>query len=572
MSTMPAVSLPEELVVGRGDPVYMAHAYLTKVPVTAIIPFIERFTQPGDVVVDPFAGSGMTGAAAAATARRARLFDISVLGRHIGQNYVNLVDAELLRKRAHEAVTAARRAVANVYEVTCAECARSAELAKSVWSSIVECAGCRAEVNYYKSLEAADWEKSAMTCPACGAGVSARLARLGEAPVVDYVDCSCTARQLEQPATPFEQNLEAADFPQVEITPDRQMYQASALGRHGLTTVASFYSPRNRAVLAALYREIAQVPEDGLREKLRFAFTASLTRASKRYQWSRKRPLNAANANYYVAPVFYEWNVFDLFLRKIEAAIRADDWIRVALGTDTLFGSDLDVTYETGSAEAVALEDASVDYVFTDPPFGSNLFYADMALFQEAWLEEFTSVEQEAVIDRGKRKNRDEGRYEQLLTGALRECRRILKPGGRVSMVFGNSSGAVWVLVQRAILNSGLLIEPEHLVVLDKGQRSVKGLASGFEHVATLDLVITMVPSDVERPEPRHVSTDEVLNVVDRLAADAEGRSPSHLYLELLRHGLRNEWALSDLDLRVVTRHLIDAGLVLDPSTGSLSR
>src|SRR5882724_4867694 len=102
MSNMAHV--PEELVVGRGDPVYMAHGYLTKVPVSAIMPFIEAYTQPGDVLVDPFAGSGMTGVAAAALGRRARLFDISVLGQHIGQNYLNLVDPDLLRKQAAEVV------------------------------------------------------------------------------------------------------------------------------------------------------------------------------------------------------------------------------------------------------------------------------------------------------------------------------------------------------------------------------------------------------------------------------------------------------------------------------------
>lgn len=282
MSNMPTMSLPEELVVGRGDPVYMAHAYLTKVPVTAIVPFIETFTYPGGLVVDPFAGSGMTGVAAAATGRRARLFDISVLGRHIGRNYVNLVDAELLRKHAHEVVAAARDAVGGVYDVTCARCGGHAQLAKAVWSSVVECGQCHGSVNYYDALEAADWAKARMACPSCGAGVSARLARTGEVPVVDYIDCDCSSRQLEQPATPFAGRADAPDFPNVEIGSDRQMYQASALGRHGLTTVASFYSPRNRALLAALRREIARVGDDALRDKLYFAFTASLTRASKR--------------------------------------------------------------------------------------------------------------------------------------------------------------------------------------------------------------------------------------------------------------------------------------------------
>ena len=77
----------------------MAHAYLTKVPVPAILPFIEAFTRPGDLVVDPFAGSGMTGVVALALGRRPGSFDVSVLGRHIGRNYVNLVPPETFRKR-----------------------------------------------------------------------------------------------------------------------------------------------------------------------------------------------------------------------------------------------------------------------------------------------------------------------------------------------------------------------------------------------------------------------------------------------------------------------------------------
>ncbi|MGH9890742.1 MAG: hypothetical protein ACREA0_01905, partial [bacterium] len=37
-------------------------------------------------------------------------------------------------------------------------------------------------------------------------------------------------------------------------------------------------------------------------------------------------------------------------------------------------------------------------YVFTDPPFGSNIFYSDMNLFQEAWLRSATDHDREAVM------------------------------------------------------------------------------------------------------------------------------------------------------------------------------
>src|SRR3989440_2389859 len=49
---------------GKNDPIYNAHSYHTKVPHKAIMRYILHYTEPGDVVLDGFAGSGMTGVAA----------------------------------------------------------------------------------------------------------------------------------------------------------------------------------------------------------------------------------------------------------------------------------------------------------------------------------------------------------------------------------------------------------------------------------------------------------------------------------------------------------------------------
>jgi len=130
-----------------------------------------------------------------------------------------------------------------------------------------------------------------------------------------------------------------------------------------------------------------------------------------------------------------------------------------------------------------------------------------------------------------------------------------------------------WIFRQRSIQNAGLVIEPDQLVVLNKGQRSVKGLASGFEHVATLDLIMTMVPNGGD--QRAFVTPPQGVVIEATRSAAADGglmTSPSHIYLELLRRGMREHWDLSELDLRLITQTLIADGWEIDEGSGRLRK
>jgi hypothetical protein len=484
------------------------------------------------------------------------------------------VEPELLQRRAKQVATEARVRLGDVYAVTCDACGRVGELSKRTWSVLVGCRHCGATVNYYDALEVAGWNKGRMRCPSCQEALVLRGSeRVGEAPVLDTVVCDCSPAMRDQPptGTGVPVSLDGLEWPDVAIDADRQMFQASALGKHKLHTVASFFSERNLAVLAALRERILAVPEPEVREKLLFAFTAILTRASKRYQWSRKRPLNAANQNYYIAPVFYEWNVYDLFLRKVEAAIRSDDYIRERMG-GPLFAPSIDVQYVLGSADALPLGDASVDYVFTDPPFGSNIFYSDMNLFQEAWLGRFTDHRLEAVVDRSgdKQTRRTAERYEQLLTNAFRECHRVLKAEGWLTVVFSNSSGAVWALLQRAVHAAGFALEPEGIALLDKGQRSVKGLASGFEDVVTVDLILSMQKRDAGARRVGFSDVQRLDDILDEVLRGTALESPSHVYVSVVRECLRRHIDLTPVSFSAVSQALHARGYRVNPSSGWL--
>ena len=286
--------------------------------------------------------------------------------------------------------------------------------------------------------------------------------------------------------------------------------------------------------------------------------------------------MNAQNQTYYIAPVYYEWNVFELFGRKIEAALRADE---VLYDGSPLFKNQTGntVTYSLASADNLShLKDASVDYVFTDPPFGSNIFYSDMSLFHEAWLGEVTDPVSEAVVyTTGTRKNGSVERYKKILQSAFAEAFRVLKPGRYMSVVFGNSRGSIWGLVQKALREAGFKASPVHVAILDKGQRSVKGLNSGSEGVVTVDLILTIQkPSEAEQADAAHYlsngDTNRLIQSAVRELAIEDIRSPSHVYARVLKKAIQEHLVLDDLHLGDVLIALRNSGFTVDRKTGLL--
>ncbi len=576
--------LPDMILAPRTDPVYNAHGYLTKVPIDAILPYVSRFSEVGETVVDMFAGSGMTGIATQILGRRALLSDISALGQHIGTGYLTDVGSTEFQNAATSVVKRAKKRHGALYSTIRSSDGMSVEMLRAVWTFIYRCPKCAANLPYYELLRDNSWNPP-KSCPKCGQSFSKSSFRyVGDKPVRVAVD-GVSGKQEEQMVFPVDVGhikkakaiRKTVRIPSLRIAPDREMYRRSALKKWNLEETADFFSDRNALALAYLHEEIHSIQSDAIRKKLLFAFTAILPRASRRYQWHPKRPLNAANQNYYIAPVYYEWNVFDLFDRKVSAALRSDEEIRARNFQGGGF-KRLPAKYVLASADNLRhINNSSVDYVFTDPPFGSNIFYSDMNLFQEAWLDKTTEHSHEAVMHTEVGRRADaKAKYSQVLDGACAEAYRVLRPGRHMSIVFGNSSGHVWSIVQRALMNSGFELSPVHVAILDKGQRSVKGLNSGREGVATLDLIVTV--RKPIKPINRRAQTPRVLDIEDILerslnrADVGELPTPSHVYLVVLKEAMTNGMDIEKLHLADVLIALRKRGLRVDEKTGRLKR
>ncbi len=128
----------------------------------------------------------------------------------------------------------------------------------------------------------------------------------------------------------------------------------------------------------------------------------------------------------------------------------------------------------TGSADSRILKDESLDYVFTDPPFGDNIYYADMNLMLESWHRVFTQSEPEAIIDKHKGKGLPE--YQARMLRCFQEYFRALKPGRWITVEFSNSEASVWNAIQTTMQEAGFVVA--NVAALDKQQRSFRSVTT----------------------------------------------------------------------------------------------
>ncbi|WP_349678464.1 DNA methyltransferase [Magnetofaba australis] len=503
---------------GKTDALYKAHSYHTKVPHLAIVPSILHYTEPGDIVLDGFCGSGMTGVAAqfcgAAPnrycqdleaiwqkeglgkpqwgARRAILNDLSPAATFIAANYNLPFDVNAFAKAGRKLLDEVEQELGWMYETRHKD-GRRGRIEYTVWSEVFACPDCAGEVVFLE--EALDAEtkrvKDAFPCLHCGSELTKkRMERIQETrmdpvmgqPVQTPKRCPVLINfkigKGKYEKKPDEQDLaileriESMPWPS-EMPTDALPYmhmthERARMDRQGITHVHHFFLPRAAHALAALWRKAQAHPEPRTRNMLLFFVEQAIWGLSvlNRYGPSHFSQVNRQMTGvYYVASQHAECSPEYNLGNKLDRLKKAFQPIKFTPNQSSV---------NQGSAASIPLPDNFIDYVFTDPPFGENIYYADLNFLVESWHRVRTDAQPEAIVDKAKKKGMPE--YQRLMERCFREYYRVLKPGRWMTVVFHNSKNAVWNAIQEAMLAAGFVVADVR--TLDKKQGSYRQVTS----------------------------------------------------------------------------------------------
>lgn len=476
---------------GKNTYVYDAHTYHTKVPPEGIELLIEHYTRKGDVILDPFCGSGMTGIAAQRKKRKVLLSDLSPAATFIAENLNSPVDADRYFDAVTELLRRAEHLNRFLYSTKCRECGKDAQVLYTVWSYKLKCSCCEQEFILWDV--ARDERKTVkdskirteFPCPNCGVLLKKRqLKRTDLVPVA--LGYKCCSKSLKEKVV----SLSAKDFANLnniayDNIPSDLWYPKNTFPQgvntkqpiaYGIDSVDKAYFPRALWAYAFLWNEAVHWPEKDIRDKLLFTLTSLYQRVTK---FSEFRFWGGSGniANYNVPQIINEQNVFLAFERKAKT-------IRLYFNSEGTFKEGGFQISTQSACHLDQLLDNSVDYIFTDPPFGANINYSEMNFLWESWLKDFTDNREEAIVNKVQNKGTND--YGDLMHKAISEMHRVLKPNGWLTIMFHNSSDKIWQELQRAISVAGFKIDGT--VLFDKVHGTFKQFVS--ENAVGFDLLL----------------------------------------------------------------------------------
>lgn len=537
----------QPLPATRTGPLYNAFSYPTKISPESIALFIATHTEPGATILDPFAGSGTAGIATKLCdhptpamldlavklgvsptwgPRHAVLYDIGVLGAFIARVMCSPPNPERFRAAATALIDAAERSHGWLYE-TVDPSGHSGSIRHVVWSDVLICPTCEVHTSYWDACvhHAPLRLESDFVCAGCSTRCDVNSCARAVEQVYDHFLGQDIERKVRVPAVVYgttgrhkwQRAAEPGDWfvPEraakesvPECAPRKEMHWGDLFrsGYHrGITHLHHFYTPRNFLGLATLWDLVDGFDED-LHDALRllilsFNSTHStlMTRVVVKKGQNDLVLTGAQSGVLYVSGLPVEKNIFKGVGRKIGT---------IADAFALVFESKSTVDVVNASSTAINLPDGSVQYVFTDPPFGDYIPYAEINQINEAWLGTMTRQAGEIIISSAQGK--DVTSYASMMGEVFSELSRVLDDNGQATVAFHSAKASVWRALTDAYGQAGFT--PQTVSVLDKTQTSFKQVVS--ETVVKGDPLILLTKASLSLGDGPSLSIADIIKSV----------------------------------------------------------
>lgn len=247
--------------------------------------------------------------------------------------------------------------------------------------------------------------------------------------------------------------LEEQEFEESDIPREICWGELHRTGYHlGITHLHQFYTKRNYTVMFKLWKLTERYPNN-VREALQLLLLSYnsthctlMTRVVAKRNAKDFVLTGAQSGVLYISKLPVEKNILLGLKRKSIPFEEAYGLLEKCTG---------ELIIHNSSSEKMLEKTGSIDFVFTDPPFGDFIPYAEVNQINELWLNHTTDREKEIISPSQEKSVAD---YQCMLTRVFTEISRVLKPDHYAAVVFHAAKAKIWEAFEHAILDSGLAV------------------------------------------------------------------------------------------------------------------
>ncbi|RZK77900.1 MAG: hypothetical protein EOO85_07650 [Pedobacter sp.] len=336
---------------GKTNQIYAAHSYHTKVPHPAIMRYILHYTQPGDIIFDGFAGTGMTAVAALSCSnpdvddkfkidsewkkifdaspnwgnRKAIVGDLSPVASFISYNYTIPYDIDNYVGAIQKIIKEFDKELSWMYETNHTN-GKKGRINFVVWSEVMSCPNCNHEFNFTEAFYNPSNQSVAdeIKCSSCSTilnkesctlmfetildkGVNSVIRRPKRVPVeISYnYGGEKYSKKPDKGDLQILQRIEELPFPENAPNfklPDMQMVRVGRIKTTNIEYVHQFFVYRALQSLAFFWKKAQESKDDRISSFLLFTIEQMVWGISL---LNRFRPTGFSQVNQFLSGVFY---------------------------------------------------------------------------------------------------------------------------------------------------------------------------------------------------------------------------------------------------------------------------
>ncbi len=500
---------------------YEMHKYWGKKPSPHLSDLIQKYSSPGDVVLDPFSGYGVFACEALLSKR------------HVISHDLNPV-AHFIQKQLFALQT-------NIKDI------------RSEAESIIQ--SLKQEHDFWYTTH----------CNKCGglATVVSTLRTKDNSPIKNKVTCACTRSAFEQQFTPYECKA-LLEKENGALIPDHPVSKLMRNGRisafDGMTT-DDLFTKRSLYFHARLFKGIQNVKNEKIRDLLLLAFTSNIANCSRLVPPIKSRGEMAPGAwmtGFYIGETYLENNVIHYFENRVHKICegKKDYYSSIAHEPislsklsefEKLGGEQYGFILDQGDAKKLKYPDDSVDFIFTDPPYGDTVPYFEQSIIWNTWLfENRVDYENELVISDSKERQKRISSYTFEMNKCIAEIHRVLKTGKFFSITFHSLAGDEWYALTNACLKAGFSFHDAEWL----SQKTFAPRQLNRNKTVKGDLLITF--QKVNNATSTHLRKKEAEGLIKELCSEFLSKRPANtndLYIYVLKHLFNSRIVFDEINI-----------------------